>query len=207
MLAVRLHDAFEELCADRSLGDSAFDVFRGDSWQMFVERPEHALRVAVAFRAWLRAYADTDSRIALVVDTVDFVDFRHVSESDGPAFRRSGYALDGLGRRSMACLLPEQWQGTTRQLLFNTVASAVGAFVDGWTQAQAQAVSLTLSLLPTSGDYASQEQVAAAWTPEPVSQQAVSANLRKAHWSVIEEYFDLFASEVEHLVGEAPDRP
>ena len=195
-----LHDAFESVHAVHDLRSAiAFDVFRGDAWQMYVERPAAALRAAVTFRAWLRADADVDARIALVVDAVDFVDVENVSESDGPAFRRSGYALDGLGRRTMACLLPEGWTPSTRQLLFNTIASATGAFVDRWTSAQAQAVALTLSLIPTSGRYAGQEQVAAAWTPEPISQPTVSEHLRKAHWDVIEEYLDSFADEVEEL--------
>lgn len=201
-LVASLYDAFETLRADPSYGEMAFDVFRGDSWQMYVERPQMALRAAVEFRAYLRSHTGVDSRIALVIDTVDFLRPENVSESDGPAFRRSGYALDGLGRRSMACLLPEDWTLSTRQLLFNTIASAAGAFVEGWTPAQAKAVSLSLSLLPTAGDYAGQEQVAAAWTPDPVSQQTVSEHLRKAHWSEIEEYLRSFADEVECLAEE-----
>ena len=203
-----LYDAFESVHAVHSLRSAlAFDVFRGDAWQLYVEHPAAALQVAVTFRAWLRADAEVDSRVALVVDAVDFVDVENVSESDGPAFRRSGYALDGLGRRTMACLLPEGWTPSTRQLLFNTIASATGAFVERWTSAQAQAVALTLSLPPTSGRYAGQEQVAAAWTPEPVSQPTVSEHLRKAHWDVIEEYLDSFADEVERLVEDDANGP
>lgn len=200
-LAERLHDAFERVREIRSLhSDIAFDVFRGDSWQLFVEHPAESLRVAITYRAWVQTLASVDCRMALAIDTTDFVNRQRVSESDGAAFRRSGSALDHLGRRSMACLLPEAWASSTRQVLFSTIASAIGAFCERWTPAQAQAVALTLSLPARPGDYATQEHVAAAWEPEPVTQQAVSAHLRKAYWDVIAEYLTTFSSQVDRMV-------
>lgn len=178
-----------------------FDVFRGDAWQLHLTQPEHALRVGIAFRAYLRTEEDVDARFALAIDTVDFVDTDRVSQSDGAAFRRSGRALDALSGRSMACLLPERYAETPHQRLFDAIASATGAFIDRWTPPQAQAVLLTLTL-PATRAFAGQAQVAAAWPSAPVSQQAVSGHLRKAQWSEIEQYLASFATEVRQIEEE-----
>lgn len=199
-LPENLRDTFQDVNAvygNRT--NLAFDFFRGDAWQMYMEKPEEALHVAVLFRALLRARLDVDTRIAIAIDTVDFVNSERLSESDGNAFRRSGRALDGLGRRTMTCLLPNDPVIQTDQPLFNAISRTTDVFMSEWTRAQAQAVALTLSLRPESGEYANQKQVSMVWKPEPISQQAVSAHLQRAHWDVISDFLHTYFLEVSEL--------
>ncbi len=202
-LPENMREAFDDL--DAILGNRAnlaFDFFRGDAWQLYVEKPEHALSVAILFRALLRARFDVDTRIAIAIDTVDFVNLARLSESDGQAFRRSGRALDELGRRSMTCLLPEDPPIQTDQPLFNAIARTTDVFMSEWTRPQAQAVALSLSLAPESGDYANQKQVSLAWEPEPITQQAVSAHLQRGHWDVIADFLHTYFLQMRQLVAE-----
>lgn len=185
--------------------DLAFDFFRGDAWQLYVEKPEKALHVAILFRALLRTRFDVDTRIAIAIDTVDFVNIDRVSESDGNAFRRSGRSLDKMGRRTMTCVLPEKGDFATRRPLFDTIARATDVFISEWTRPQATAVALMLSLKPETGDYASQEQVRKAWSPEPISQQAVSAHLQRAHWDVIADFLQTFVQQISELASGSID--
>ena len=172
----------------------AFEVFRGDSWQLYVSDPSEAFHVALAFRAQFKASTGTDTRLALAVGRISTLDLERVSQSDGDAFTMSGRGLDSLRRRTIACWLLES-TNDTRQRLFDAIASGAGAFASEWTQAQAQAVALAL-LLDTEEVSALQEEIASVWKPRPVRQQTVSEHLVKARWDEIAEFLDYYLAEI-----------
>lgn len=199
-LVDELHETFEYVRGVGSLESTlAFEVFRGDSWQLYVSEPSEGLHVALAFRAQFRALTNNDTRLSLAVGAVSSLDLERVSRSDGPAFTASGRGLDGLKHRTMGCSSPIVPDASTRQRLFDAIASATGAFATEWTRAQARAVALTLALSPDSGRFANQGQVAAAWTPKPIRQQTVSEHLLKAHWDEISEFLEAYEAEVIDL--------
>lgn len=52
------------------------ELFRGDSWQALIQKPELALSVALFYRAYLKAKMQLDSidaRMAISIGTVDFI--------------------------------------------------------------------------------------------------------------------------------------
>ena len=86
----------------------ALAVYGGDSWQGYAHDPGRGAPPRAHAPAWARATYDVDTRFALAVDTVDFVDETNVGESDGPAFRTSGRAaadLDGDERLAINLVL------------------------------------------------------------------------------------------------------
>lgn len=175
------------------------DVFRGDSWQVYVIEPRYALEVALLFRAALRAEASLDTRIALAVDRVETVNERSVSESSGPAFRRSGRALDAMMKdeRRLRCLLPE-----SAPPVYAIAADAIAGLADHlaihWTDAQAQAIALRLERT-TAEAAPSQTEIADRWQPEPISQQAVSKHLRQAHGALLDATLRRYERLIELL--------
>src|SRR5690606_2240437 len=82
------------------------DLFGGDSWQMYLAQPEQALAAAIHFRATLFADTGITTRLAIAVDTIDFLNAEKLSESDGAAFRRSGRTLEELRSTETAIVLP-----------------------------------------------------------------------------------------------------
>ena len=158
------------------------DVFRGDSWQAVVARPESALRIALILRAWIRAYSpearDVDTRMAVAIGRIEPVSLERVSEGDGEAFRASGRALDNLREPFRLALIPppETPKSVTRVL--QAWVPTLDALIQDWTQCQARAVLLRLQ-----GD--TQEEIAGKW-PERVTRQAIARHLAKAHWPAIE---------------------
>ena len=206
-LVEMLHETFDRARApiDRESSEdwpveTAFEVFRGDSWQLYVSDPSLGLCVALAFRAWFRVLSGADTRMALAVGPARQLNLIQVGHSQGPAFEDSGHRLDALGRRTFDCVIRTATSDSTRQRLFDVMASAVGAFAADWTRAQAQAVAFMLTLEPMDGEYPQQAQIAEAWPPEPIRQQTVSGHLGKAHWSELSNYLEIYESELSDIV-------
>ncbi|NND45995.1 MAG: hypothetical protein HKN58_11800 [Xanthomonadales bacterium] len=76
------------------------EIYRGDSFQVFVPNPGEAMRAAILLRAHLRAVSDSskprwDARVSVGVGEAG----RHresLGESSGEAFELSGLGLDAL---------------------------------------------------------------------------------------------------------------
>lgn len=167
-------------------------VFGGDSWQCYIDDPKAALRVGLYLRAWTRFAFDVDTRFALAVDTVNFVDEHNVAESDGAAFRVSGRMAEDLDKKERLLIwllfgAPERYrrlEEITAELLDasgNTVARLADRVARSWTSAQAQAV--TQRLLDLSVTH---EEIAQRWEPEPVTHQSISKHLTRAGWADLE---------------------
>ncbi|MFW6437519.1 MAG: hypothetical protein ACOCZ7_00780 [Armatimonadota bacterium] len=175
------------------------DVFRGDSWQVLVNSPAHALRVALLMRALIRSRKDlpnADTRVAIGIGEVTFVDPHNVSESQGEAFRLSGEALESLSRSSvhMAAVIPAEWvTDTPSQLLrpqetLDTVMILLDAICGSWTAVMAETVAGALR----------------GWTQERigdergVTQSTASRVLSSAKWSAVEQALDWWEHSIRY---------
>lgn len=88
-------------------GDLHFTRFRGDGWQVLIHPPGRALRIALSLTAALAA-ADTGlaTRLAIGFGPVARVGPGDLSAATGPAFHRSGRALDALPRGQHWAIAP-----------------------------------------------------------------------------------------------------
>ena len=152
-------------------------VFRGDAWQLIVSDPSAALRAALFFRAAVversPAGARLDTRVAIGIERIDFVPAGQVAEGDGPAFRKSGAALDALGDQSRMTIA-----GPVANPPLAVAVTLIDAIVQEWTAPQARAVKGRLRGL-------TQADIAESW-PKPISQQAVGRHLQRAHWAAVD---------------------
>jgi len=85
--------------ADEWVDDLHFTRFRGDGWQILLDHPQSALRVALYMTASLAA-ADTGltTRLAIGFGTATRRGAGDLSDALGTAFTRSGRALDHMPR-------------------------------------------------------------------------------------------------------------
>jgi hypothetical protein len=173
------------------------DLFGGDSWQMYLPRPEQALAVATHFRADLFAETGITTRIALAIDTIDFLNTEKLSESDGAAFRRSGRLLRELRHTETAVVLPEADEPLT-PIAGDLIARIVDHLAGSWTRAQAQAIAHSTGGL-LAGEPLSQSRIGEAWTPKPISQQAVARHLQSAGWDILEATLRDFARVIQSI--------
>ena len=160
------------------------DVFSGDSWQVYVPDPVPALAVAIYLRARLMERQDLRTRLALAIDEVEFLKPNSISESDGPAFKRSGRALSQMDRSVLFQLLIPEWleHAAPIRLAAESIADLTDHLVLSWTRAQAQAIAHMLAHYP---DEPRQKDVARAWRPRPISQPGVNKHLRNAGWDLL----------------------
>ncbi|MCS4185609.1 hypothetical protein GGP48_000279 [Salinibacter ruber] len=165
----------------------------GDGWQCYVRNPATALARLLHF--WTLLYAQgLPSRMALVVDTVDFVSEEDLNESDGRAFRRSGRLLSSLnGERWFDGALPTD-ASEAHHVASEGIGELVDLFFHEWTEAQARAIAGMIGTIGTEREI-TQEKIAAQWTPEPVTRQAINRHLKRAHWNRVERTVTRF----EHL--------
>ncbi|AWN14952.1 hypothetical protein [Salinisphaera sp. LB1] len=73
-----------------------YERFRGDGWQLLINRPAHALRACLFARAAVRRVSDRgDTRIGVGVGAATAA--ATLAESSGAAFELSGHGLEQLG--------------------------------------------------------------------------------------------------------------
>jgi hypothetical protein len=153
-------------------GRTRFTRFRGDGWQIHLSSDGLALRAALFLAACLRtAETGLRTRVGCGVGAVERLD-DDLGRSAGPAFVRSGRALDRMPRGRWLLidgLGPAPWAGAAVEL-----ADWIAA---RWSREQAEAVSLALD---PSGP--SQGEIAARLG---VTRQAVQARLSGAGFQAL----------------------
>lgn len=156
------------------------DIFRGDSWQIILSKPAKALRLALFYRAMLRAKMEShrfDTRMAIALGRVDFIPGNRVSEGYGEAYRLSGKALESMPKASnMSFVFP----GMELEKVLNVVIQLIDSISSRWSDRQALAIAGALRGWK-------QEKIAEKWWKKKVSQQAVAQHLSRAGWYPVEK--------------------
>lgn len=133
------------------------ELFRGDSFQIVVDNPVEALKIAVLIRAGLKSKTPKDirepwdARISLGVGGISY-EADKVVVSDGEAFRLSGRELDEIGKRRLT--VKTRWEDVNAELKVSTAFA--DDIISGWSFAQAQVVYLTLLYQYAQKDIAAQ---------------------------------------------------
>lgn len=170
--------------AARTLGhwaghDTRFTRFRGDGWQIYLEKPELALRATLFLTAWLRACdAGLATRIAVAIARHDHLGASGLSGASGPAFERSGRALDTMQRSETVILdatpdSPSPESPPSPERPWQAAVLALAHWQAGhWSREQAEAMVLALS-----PEAPTQDQIALTLG---ITRQAVQARLKGA---------------------------
>ena len=170
----------------QQLSPLQLEFFRGDSFQLVVDRPEESMKMAILLRAGLISATPADSpvqwdaRISIGVGEVSYLADR-VVVSDGEAFRYSGRGLDEIGKRRI--VVHTKWKEANDELQVST--SFADDIVTGWTCAQAQVVYPTLLHDIAQKDLAAQCNKSA---------QNVSKLLTAAKEALIRQYLERYHS-------------
>ncbi len=158
------------------------ELFRGDSWQLLIKKPELAFSIALFYRAYLKAKMQLDSidaRMAISIGTVDFIES---SFGIGDAYKISGKALDKKGKRKMkfvSDILPNS--NFIDLIIQNT------DFISArWTSKQSKIALLALQ------NY-SQKTIS---TKLYITQQAVSKQIDASGWIIVADNVAYFKNIV-----------
>ncbi len=168
----------------RGLVRSKPEFFRGDAWQLVLEDPGMALRVAIFLRATLRARMRADSRVAIGLGTVRKISRTRTSLSSGEAFEVSGRALDGMDSRERMTIEAARPGGDWLPV----VGVLCDELITRWSWRQAEFVARALH--PSAPTH---EEIAKAQRPA-VTKQTVTKALNAAGWHAIEVAVERFES-------------
>lgn len=154
------------------------ELFRGDSWQLLIKKPELALSIALFYRAYLKAkmqISSIDARMAISIGTVDYIES---SFGVGNAYKISGKALDKKGKRKIRFVSDVIANSDVIDLIiWNT-----DYISSKWTSNQCKIVLLALQNMD-------QQSIAAKLC---ITQQAVSKQMDSIGWVIVEDNIKLF---------------
>lgn len=157
----------------------SIEIFRGDSFQLGVPDAVHALRCALAIRAWLRSHKlyesnVLDARLAIGVGTLDY-ESDSLSTSDGEAYRLSGRLLDDMHKSRLEIRTP--WDKVNEELKLPTAFA--DEIVSSWTLNQSKII--LMSLISSKSHVELSHELA-------ISRQMVDKSLKASKEELIEAY-------------------
>ena len=186
-LPALLHELIRKIAQCRPELKLQVDIFRGDSFQVWIEKPECAPLVALLLRAGLRMSAlrageqQLDARISVGIGDVAYRDAR-VSQSDGEAFVLSGRGFDQLGKQQR---LMVQTPSETANEELRVETAFVDDIVSNWSALHSKIMYQALLREMSQGELAEKNNT---------SQQNVRKRLEKAKAKLIRMYLDRVAS-------------
>lgn len=178
---VSLNQEFKEI-EKQTTEDSAFKIYRGDSFQGVVHNPEEALKIAIQIKAVVNkinldekntSKIVADVRLAIGIGTYDFKR-KSVLESNGQAFQFSGRTLDAMKKdyRKLRLMTPSEEINAE----FDASLALFDIVSEKWSTASAEVIYYLLK------GYKETEIASALG----ISQSAVNQRKKAAGWDAIE---------------------
>jgi len=183
--ARRLTRSLESALSLRGMRSSkalGHQIFRGDSFQLAIGRPEAGLAATLYVTCALKLDLPDGARIAVAVGEARLA--RGGFRGDGPAFRESGRLLDRIKPMRRRILVHTPWPEVNEELA--VTCRFLDGLIEQWTPSQAGAI---LGLLR------GRKQEAIAKT-EGISQSAVAQRLRRANAAAIKAALARFSDLV-----------
>lgn len=161
-------------------------IYRGDSFQGVIKKPEEALKIALQIKAAVnrihlkktkknKAYSKiADFKIAIGIGTQN-IEREAISESNGQAFQFSGRTLDEMKTENRKTRLKTELEEVNAE--FNTSFFLMDTITDKWSTASAEVVYYLLSGLK-------EREIASEIN---ISQSAVNQRKKAAGWEAISE--------------------
>ncbi len=174
-----------------------FRIYRGDSFQGIIQKPDQALLCALKIKtALLRTSLPEekkqklDARIAIGIGKTELAN-KKMELSDGEAFRNSGQLLNPKTKddykrlREYKLLFKSPWEETNREM--EVLFSALDGLLGKWTIEQAEVIYELLN-------NKSQTQVARQLKK---SQGAISERVQNANWLAIGNILERFEEVIQ----------
>ena len=168
------------------------EFFRGDSFQMVIDIPENALKIAVLLRAGLKSRTPKDSkkpwdaRLSLGGGTISY-QADNIVLSEGEAFQYSGRELDEMGKRRL--IVKTRWSDVNEELQVSTAFA--DEVISSWSVSQSQAVYQALLYNISQKDIAHKFQKSA---------QNISKLLNVAKMNLVQMYINRYHNLISNLI-------
>ena len=168
---------------------AAWEIFRGDSFQLEVRDPADVFQTALLLKATIKSVKPYDLRIAIGIGEKSYHSER-ITESNGPAFVHSGEKFERLQQEKVTLAMKSPWPELDQEL--NTCMKLALIAMEDWTAGLAEIVAI---MIQNKG--LRQVEVGKKLG---IKQNAVSGRLKRSHYYELIEFEALFRQKIKsHL--------
>jgi len=158
-----------------------WEIYRGDSFQLFIKDPLLALTTAIQIKAAIKTIKTLDVRMAIGIGNIKHKSSK-VTEANGSAFIYSGERFEGLKKEKLNLALRSDWPQFDRDInLFLKLALLI---MDHWTESAAEMIKTSLE-----NPNKAQSELGSIIG---IKQNAVSSRLKRAAFEEISEMIQLY---------------
>jgi hypothetical protein len=141
----------------------AWDIYRGDSFQLKLSRPAEALKTAIQIKSMLKQTKGIDVRIAIGIGNENYTS-QKIMESQGSAFIRSGELVDKLKKRKQSMAISTGNENLDDEV--NLIIRLLLLTLDHWSPAEASLASLIFAKTQPIHVYAQKLSISISTTSE-----------------------------------------
>jgi predicted XRE-type DNA-binding protein len=118
-----------------------WEIFRGDSFQIEIKKPEEAMLSAIRIKATIKSIKNLDVRMGIGIGAKQYSG-QKITESNGDAFVRSGEQLEALKKSKQNLAISTPWPEFDHEMnLYIRFAMIV---MDNWTTGAAELAKLII---------------------------------------------------------------
>ncbi len=163
-------------------------IFRGDSYQLVLSRPDMALRRSIQLICWFKmhlpgAELHLATRISIGVGTIAYKGTTVLS-SEGEAFHLSGRNFDLLGNEEY---LGVYTSDEDKNKAFKIILIFINKYISNWTRGQAEVLFWLL-------EGKTQQEIADMLS---VSQPSVNSRLKLSGWRELEPAIEYISTVID----------
>lgn len=165
-----------------------WEIYRGDSFQVLINKPEDALLAAIKIKAALKTLQNIDARMALGLGSRTY-NAPRITESNGSAFVHSGEKFEMLKNEKQNLSIKSDWPDFDKEM--NLLLKIILIPMDSWTINSAEAVKVAIE-----NPGKSQEELGLMIG---VKQNAVSNRLKRAYYGEVMEVNEMYKIKLKAL--------
>ncbi|SJZ53161.1 SatD family protein [Sediminibacterium ginsengisoli] len=131
----------KKILTDYGRSPKSWEIYRGDSFQLEIKKPELSLLAAIRIKACIRAVPGLDVRMAIGIGEKSY-DAPRITESNGSAFINSGEQFELLKKIRKNLAVGSPWLELDAEI--NMMISLASIAMDRWSHSSAEIITLSL---------------------------------------------------------------
>lgn len=166
-----------------------WEIYRGDSFQLEIGKPQEALKAAIFVKASLKTLKDIDVRMAIGIGRKEYAASK-ISQSNGEAFIYSGERYEKQKKEKQNLAIHTPFEELNYEL--NICLKLALIAMDNWSPGAAEFVKTCME-----NESLSQKELGEILG---ISQSSISERYSRAYYSEIIELNELYIKKIDQLI-------